>query len=242
VSRPKRWWILALPLIGASLVLSGSAAARESADATAETVSAHRSAAQKPAKAQEHHPRRHFAHHVRSPAPDPDEKAPPAPARPSAINRGELAPRPAPTVRIQTPLEVSAAPHAAPAPAVSAETPAAPTSIGQHVDPVAARIDVPVATEGTEQAVTSPAADDTARSQPSMAIKVLALFAVCAGAAVGCYRLLTPEMRHQAGSSGLASPRRNPAGRPLPKRDDRPGDRVAQQRLFPHQFGAAIRG
>jgi len=241
VSRPKRRWILALPLIIAGLVLSGSAAARESADATAETISAHRSAAQKPAKAQEHHPRRHFAHHVRSPAPDPDEKAPPAPARPSAINRDEVA-RPVPTVGIQAPLEVSATPHAAAVPAVSAETAAAPTSIGQHVDPVAARIDAPVAAEGSDQAVTSPAADDTAGSQPSMAIKVLALFAVCAGAAVGCYRLLTPELRHQAGRSGPAAPRRNPAGRQLPKRDDRLGDRAAQQRLFPHQFGTAIRG
>src|SRR5215471_8955977 len=97
VSRPKRRWILALPLIVASLALSGSAAARQSADATAETTSAHRSATQKPAKAEEHRPRRHFAHHVRSPAPDPDEKAPPAPARPSAINRDEVA-RPVPTV------------------------------------------------------------------------------------------------------------------------------------------------
>ena len=264
VSHPKRQWILALPLIAASVALSGSAAAREAGgDAaqvapahrsaareaggdTAQVAPAHRSAAQKPAKVEERHPRHHFAHHAKSRAPDPDEKAPPAPARPTAIHRDDVAlePRPVSTMRVPPPEELPAPHVTAPAtPAASAAAPAAEASVGQRIEPDTARVNLLAAAESVDAAATSPAADDASDSSSSMAIKVLALFGVCAGAAVGFYGLLMLNTRRRhARRMGLAPPRRNPAGRPLPQRDDRLAERVAQQRLFPHQFGSAIRG
>lgn len=240
--RPRRRWILALAVVAASLALSGSAAAREAASA-ADATSAHQSPAQKPAKAEERHPRHHFAHHAKPRAAELDEKAPPAPARPAALHRedGALEAHPVSTVRVPPPPEELAAPTAT-APAVAAEAGAAQASIGQHVDPDTARVNLLAAAERIEEAAASPAVDGASGSSPSMAIKVLALFGVCAGAAVGCYGLLTLNARRRARRQTLARPRRPVPARPLPQRDDRFAERVAQQRLFPHQFGGAIRG
>jgi hypothetical protein len=247
-SRPKRRWILALPLIAASVALSGGASAREASarEAGGDTaeVPAHRSVAQKPAKVEEQrHPRHHFAHHAKSRAPDPDEKAPPAPFRPTAFHREDvpLEPRPVSTMRVQAPPEELPAPHAT-TPAAAADAPAAEVSVGQRVEPDTARVDLPTTAETVEAAATS-AADDASAAGPSVAIKVLALFGACTAAALGCCGLLMLNTRRRnARRMGLAPSRRNPAGRPPPPRDDRFTERVAQQRLFPHQFGTAIRG
>jgi hypothetical protein len=145
------------------------------------------------------------------------------------------------TVRVPAPPEELAAPTAT-APAVAAEVRPAETSIGQRVDPDTARVNLLAAAERIEEATASPAADDASGASPSMAIKVLALFGVCAGAAVGCYGLLALSARRRARRQTLARPRRPTPARPLPQRDDRFAERVAPQRLFPHQFGGAIRG
>jgi len=169
-----------------------------------------------------------------------------SPARPTAIHRDDVAlePRPVSTMRVPPPEELPAPHVTAPAtPAASAAAPAAEASVGQRIEPDTARVNLLAAAESVDAAATSPAADDASDSSSSMAIKVLALIGVCAGAAVGFYGLLMLNTRRRhARRMGLAPPRRNPAGRPLPQRDDRLAERVAQQRLFPHQFGSAIRG
>src|SRR5262249_54852465 len=85
----------------------------------------------------------------------------------------------------------------------------------------------------------TPAAEGDAPST-STAMKLLAVFGVCAGVAGGCLGLVALHARRRRRGTVLAPPRRT-ASRPLPARDDRLAQRVGQQRLFPHQFGPAIR-
>jgi hypothetical protein len=78
---------------------------------------------------------------------------------------------------------------------------------------------------------------------PLTAIQLLMLFGACGGAAIGFYGLValgTQRRRRRVGPSP-PPPRRSQA-RPASSHRDRYAERPETQRLFPHQFGAAIRG
>jgi hypothetical protein len=75
---------------------------------------------------------------------------------------------------------------------------------------------------------------------PLTAIQLLMLFGVCGGAAIGFYGLVAFGM--QPRRRRIAPPPQRNQPRPPSRQQDRYAERPETQRLFPHQFGAAIRG
>jgi hypothetical protein len=245
-----RGWTTALPLVAIGVALCGDAVARAVVPvAPAETTDTAPRA--KPDEHKNHHHLTHahraFAQQLKHAprASDADEKAPAAAPRPlppqppvpleeaslQSHTMPSLQPRAVPTVRILGPGATPQAPEASGAPATTASV---DTGAARRVDLSTALTNLLAATD----TIDDPAAESDDAPNTYTAMKLLAMFGVCAGAAGGCLGLLA---RRRWRATVLASPRRNAPARPLPVRDDRLAQRVAQQRLFPHQFGAAIR-
>jgi hypothetical protein len=82
----------------------------------------------------------------------------------------------------------------------------------------------------------------TASPLPLTAVELLMLFGACGGAAIGFYALVALNGQRRTRRAGTTPPLRRSQARPPSSSRDRYPDRVETQRLFPHQFGAAIRG
>lgn len=248
-----RGWRTALPLVAIGVALCGDAVARAVAPvAPAETTDT--APRTKPDEHKYHHHLTHahraFAQQVKH-APrvaDVDEKAPAAAPRPlppqppvpqeeaslQSYAMPSLQPRAVPTVRILGPGAIPQAPEASGAAATTATV---DTGAARRVELNTALTNLLAATDTIDDAAPAAESEDAPPSTYT-AMKLLAMFGVCAGAAGGCLGLVA---RRRWRATVLAPPRRNTPARPLPVRDDRLAQRVAQQRLFPHQFGAAIR-
>jgi hypothetical protein len=77
---------------------------------------------------------------------------------------------------------------------------------------------------------------------PLTAIQLLMLFGACGGAAIGFYGLVALGTQRRRRRVGPSPPPRRSQARPPSSHRDRYAERPETQRLFPHQFGAAIRG
>jgi hypothetical protein len=246
-----RGWTKALPLVAISVALCGGAVARGVATAPAESTDTAPRAKPEEHKNHHHrftHARRAFAQQQQvKPAPRaPDEKAPAAGPRPLPPQP----PVPQEEASLQSPVMPSLQPRTVPTVRISGATPEAPESVeapvttatvdtgaARRLDPNTALTNLLAAADTIEDA--APAAQSDPPST-STAMKLLAVFGVCASVAGGCLGLVALNARRRKRGAVLL-PSRRTSSRPLPARDDHLAQRVAQQRLFPHQFGAAIR-
>ncbi|HEY6255205.1 MAG TPA: hypothetical protein VIY51_05370, partial [Xanthobacteraceae bacterium] len=153
-----------------------------------------------------------------------------------------MQPRGVGTVRITAAPEPPLEAPQAEVPAAPAAGAAADASAVPRLNADAALANLLALGDKLDDGATLPGAEDASLLPGSLtAIQLLMLFGLCGCAAVGCYGLVALNARRR--KRGLApSPnaRRSPA-RPLPSLRDRQSESVPPQRLFPHQFGAAIR-
>ncbi len=257
--------IVPLPAIALGLALSGSAALGAPA-ATADPNSpysapspydpAHRPVVQK----HQHHrfSQRTPVRHARLRGLDPDEKAPPAAPLSAPPHQSEEARQssgggvPAGAAPGSAyAMKIAPAPEAPPAPSrTEAAAPVAPelaSATPAVIAPPAAASERVAADSGAAAAASERPEDPAAAAQRDEAVhapalEVMLLFGTCGTVAAGCLALVAfGARRRRKRAQGLAPPRRNPARLLSPPRD-RTADRASMQRLFPHQFGAAIRG
>jgi hypothetical protein len=260
-------WIVALPLIAVGILLSlGRAAnAAPAADPTAggvtstqrqEPAPASKRSSKSVAAAPTRH-RHHFEHQGKPPAREPlpgaVEKGPPVFPPPLTVADDETVLKPRSVYTISVPAPAATPPEA---PAQISEADAfraeADASLGRRPDVDNAPANLLLLAEKylSNRSDRSDRYDDTALSAvarsasplPLTAIELLMLFGACGGAAIGFYGLVALNGQRRTRRAGTTPPLRRSQARPPSSSRDRHPDRVETQRLFPHQFGAAIRG
>jgi hypothetical protein len=237
-------WILALPLIamgvsfgdGAAASVAGAAAAGTSNSAARQTTDA---PTRQPKSAKSLPHRHHFAQRSKPAAPDSlaaaPAKTPPAfPPPLSTDDEGVLTPRTVSTIRVPAP---AATPSQSLPPDASRLE--ASADLGPRLDEQDIAGNPSVLADKDDTRV--PALTRTAPPSPLTAIELLMLFGACGGAAIGCYGLVALSAQRRTRRVGPSPPPRRSHARSPSASRDRNSDRVERQRLFPHQFGAAIR-
>jgi hypothetical protein len=256
-------WIVALPLIAVGVSFSDGRAA--TVVPAAEPVATPSTLAQRqPAPASKRLPksaattrhRHHFTQHSRPPARDPVSdpvaKAPPAFPPPVSAADAVLKPRSVYTISVPAPAE---APGTQISALDAARTEAARTeaaldsNLGRSLDADNAPANLLVLADKYltgkydkyNDAAITPMAQNAPAPVPLTAIELLMLFGACGCAAIGFYGLVALNGQRRARQAGRSPSLRRAQARPPSPNRERYADRVETQRLFPHQFGAAIR-